>query len=205
VRGLLLGGAERGPITVDARRFEADNRKRTATYVDKVVVRQEDTTLMADRLTVSYDDARQISEVRAEGNVRIVQKTAASAAPGAAPAEREVLCARIVFSVPEDRIVCTGSPAMLRQGDDQIRGPRITVLVADERIVVEGEGAQPRVTSRITPRPEGPGREAQQKSPRAREAPSPGQGASRSAGSADETSGRGRAGTVGQAGSARPD
>ncbi len=153
VRGLFLGGGgQRGPINIDARRFEVDNKRRTATYSEQVVARQDDMTLTADRLTVLFDDARRISQVTAEGNVKMVQKT--PPAPGAPAADREAACSRVVFAVPEDRIVCTGGPASMRQGDDLIRGSRITVFVADERIVVEGDTGSPRVTSRITPKPE---------------------------------------------------
>jgi lipopolysaccharide transport protein LptA len=157
-RWLFVGGAQRGPIAIDARRFEADNRRRTATYVDHVVAKQNDTTLTADRLTVAYDEGRQISEVTAEGNVRLVQKGAAGSGSGSSgqpTPDREALCSRVVFQVADDRIVCTGMPATLRQGKDVIRGPKITVQVAEERIVVEGNGTVPRVTSRITPRGEG--------------------------------------------------
>ncbi len=158
MRGLFIGAGQRGPITIDARRFEADNRRRTATYVDHVVAKQNDTTLTADRLTVAYDEGRRISEVTAEGNVRIIQKGAAGSASGgsAQPApDREALCSRVVFHVADDQIVCTGAPATLRQGEDVIRGPKITVQVAEERIVVEGGGTVPRVTSHITPRGDG--------------------------------------------------
>lgn len=154
MRGFFLGGGQRGPIQIDARRFEADNRRRTVTYTDQVVARQDDTTLTADRLVVSYDDARRISQVAAEGSVRIVQKGAAGAGPGGQPGpDREALCSRVVFLVEDDRILCTGTPATLRQGEDIIRGPKITVQVAEERIVVEGDRNVPRVTSRITPPP----------------------------------------------------
>lgn len=151
MRGLFVGAGQRGPITIDARRFEADNRKRIATYIDQVVAKQDDTTLTADRFTVAYDERRQISQVTAEGSVRIVQKGAAAGA-GRPASDREALCSRVVFQVADDRIVCTGAPATLRQGEDVIRGPKITVQVAEERIVVEGDATAPRVTSRIVPR-----------------------------------------------------
>lgn len=159
IRGFFLGGGEqRGPITIDARRFEVDNRRRTASYTEQVVARQDDTTLTADRLTVTFGEAQRISQVTAEGSVRIVQK---AAAPGALPTEREATCARVVFMVAEDRVVCSGTPASMRQGEDLIRGSRITVWVVEERIVVEGDSASPRVTSRITPKPAAPGQAGQ--------------------------------------------
>ncbi|HEY8368767.1 MAG TPA: LptA/OstA family protein [Thermodesulfobacteriota bacterium] len=196
MRGLFLGGGrERGPITIDARRFEVDNKRRTATYSEQVVARQADTTLTADRLVLAFDESRRISQVTAEGSVRIVQKVAE--APGVPPAEREATCAKAVFAVTDDRIVCTGTPASMRQGDDVIRGARITVWVADERIVVEGDDASPRVTSRITPRPEASG------GGRAGSAGEPGgAGPSREAGGRPGP--RGQAGATSQAGSARP-
>ncbi len=187
MKGLFLGdGAERGPITIDARRFEVDNRRRTATYSEQVVARQDDTTLTADRLVVAFDEGRRISQVTAEGGVKIVQKVAGT--PGTPPAEREASCAKAVFAVTEDRIVCTGAPASMRQGEDLIRGSRITVWVADERIVVEGDSASPRVTSRITPRPETTGSDRPAAAARPREAGP-----------------RSQAGPPSQAGSTRPD
>ncbi|HEX7127121.1 MAG TPA: LptA/OstA family protein [Thermodesulfobacteriota bacterium] len=196
MRGLFLGGgSERGPITIDARRFEVDNKRRTATYIEQVVARQDDTTLTADRLVVAFDESRRISQVTAEGGVRIVQKVAE--APGAPPAEREATCAKAVFAVTLDRIVCTGAPASMRQGDDVIRGSRITVWVADERIVVEGDSASPRVTSRITPRPEATA------GGRAGAAGQPGT-AGRTREAAGQPGPQGQAGSTSQAGSARP-
>jgi lipopolysaccharide transport protein LptA len=177
LRGLFVGGGQRGPINIDARRFEADNRKRVVTYSDHVVVRQDGTTLNADKVTVTYDESRRISQVTAEGSVRIVQK--APAAAGEAP-EREVQCARILFQVAEERITCTGQPAMVRQGEDVIRGPRIVVLVGEERITVEGDAGS-RVSSVITPR--GDALDAGRQAPR-REGGNPGQAGAQAGGPA---------------------
>jgi lipopolysaccharide transport protein LptA len=178
LRGLFVGGGQRGPINIDARRFEADNRKRVVTYSDHVVVRQDATTLNADKVTVTYDESRRLSQVTAEGSVRIVQK--ASAAQGEAATEREVQCVRIVFQVAEERITCTGQPAMVRQGEDVIRGPRIVVLVGEERITVEGDAGS-RVSSVITPR--GDALDAGRQAPR-REGGNPGQAGAQAGGPA---------------------
>jgi lipopolysaccharide export system protein LptA len=181
LRGLFVGGGQRGPINIDARRFEADNRKRTVSYSDQVVVRQNDTTLTADKLTVAYDEGRRISQVTAEGGVRIVQK-AQPAAAGEGPTEREAQCARVVFQVAEERITCTGQPATIRQGDDVMRGARIVVLVGEERITVEGDGAS-RVSSVITPR--GDALDGGRPSPR-REGGNPGQAGAQAGGARPE-------------------
>ena len=119
--------ASREPLKIKSDALHADNEKRTATFEGKVVARQGDLTLYADRLVISYGaDGHDLSRVEAFGNVRIIQGT------------RQASGAHAVYEPKEARILLDGSPRVTSQGGDEVSGELITYYVNEQRSVVTG-------------------------------------------------------------------
>ena len=130
--------ANRGPLKIKSDTLRADNDKKTATFEGKVVARQGDMTLYADRLVISYSGAGQeLSRVEAFGNVRILQ------------GNRQASGAHAIYDPKVARIYLDGSPKVV-QGEDVITGKVITYYVNEQRSVVTG-GPNQRVEAVIHP------------------------------------------------------
>lgn len=128
----------REPLKIKSDALHADNEKQTATFEGKVVARQGDLTLYADRLVISYSGAgRELSRVEAFGNVRILQ------------ANRQATGAHAVYEPKGGRILLDGSPRVV-QGEDVVSGKLITYFVDEQRSVVTG-GPNERVEAVIHP------------------------------------------------------
>lgn len=128
----------REPLKIKSDTLQADNEKKTAVFQGKVVARQGDMTLYADRLVISYSaSGKDLDKVEAFGNVRILQ------------GNRQATGAHATYEPNEARIILDGSPKVV-QGDDVITGKVITYYVDEERSVVTG-GAKQRVEAVIHP------------------------------------------------------
>jgi len=126
------------PILVTSDRMEVDRKKNTITYRGRVVAVQADMTMRSETLTVHYNnsDMKQLREVIAEGKVHVSQ------------GDRVAVGAKAVFNGSDQTITLTGDP-VVRQGNSQISGNRITFFIEQDRAVVEG-GSQ-RVKATIFP------------------------------------------------------
>jgi lipopolysaccharide export system protein LptA len=130
--------ANRAPLKVKSDTLHADNEKKTATFEGKVVARQGDLTLYADRLVISYSGTgRELSRVEAFGNVRIMQGT------------RQASSGHAIYDPKGARIVLDDSPKVM-QGEDVISGKLITYYVDEQKSVVTG-GPNERVEAVIHP------------------------------------------------------
>ncbi len=120
------GGKKRPqkPITITSDTMEADRADRLVVFKGDVVAR-EDFTLFSDELYVHYNNADEIREIIARGNVKIVQ------------GDRTATADRAVYDRKKRTIVLTGHPVVVRCGD-RVSGDRITVYVDDENAFVEG-------------------------------------------------------------------
>lgn len=131
------------PITINSDRLEADDATRRVRFSGQVSVRQGEFTLYAQEVTIIYAEAeREIDQVEASGEVRILQGTRL------ATGNRAVLYNR------EGRIVLTGA-AKVHQGQDFIQGDEITVYLNEDRSVVSGQQGS-RVNAVIHPKKEQP-------------------------------------------------
>ncbi len=136
------GAAEKNdgqPITIRSNELQADTKGRTATFIGKVVAKQGEITIFADRLVVRYaEKGGDLEKVEASGNVRIVQKNRIGTARYG------------VYQTREGKITLSGSPKVV-QGKDMITGKEITYFVNEERSVVTG-GPEDRVEAVIYPK-----------------------------------------------------
>lgn len=114
------------PIKIKSDTLHSDNEKKTATFEGKVVARQGDMTLYADRLVISYSGAgSDLSKVEAFGNVRVLQ------------GNRQATSSHAVYDPKEAVIHLDGSPKVV-QGDDVVTGKAITYYLNEQRSLVTG-------------------------------------------------------------------
>lgn len=131
------------PITINSDRLEADDATRRVRFVGQVSVRQGEFTLYAQEVVVVYAEGRrEIDQVQANGEVRILQGSRL------ATGNQAVLYNR------EGRIVLKGT-AKVHQGQDFIQGDEITVYLNEDRSVVSGQQGS-RVNAVIHPKQEQP-------------------------------------------------
>jgi lipopolysaccharide export system protein LptA len=132
--------ASRAPIDIVSDTVEANQKENTVTFKGNVVAKQEDTTLYANTLVILYEaETKKVKEIMAIGNVKIVQL------------ERRATGQKATFQQEENRVVLDGD-AVVREGENEIRGERVIFYVNEERSIVEG-GKGSRVNTRITPPP----------------------------------------------------
>jgi len=145
--------ASRAPIDITSDTVEADQKTNTVTFKGNVVAKQEDTTLYANTLTITYDqNTKKLKEIVAVGNVKVVQL------------DRRATGQKATFDQDKNKVVLDGD-AVVREGANVIRGERITFYVDEERSVVEG-GKGSRVSTSITPPPKEEGEEKKPKTER---------------------------------------
>ena len=126
------------PIDITSDIVEASQKDNTVTFNGNVVAKQEDITLYANKMVVSYNpDTKKLKEIMAVGNVRIVQL------------DRRATSQRASFQQDAAKVTLEGD-AVLREGENIIRGERIIYFVDEQRSIVEG-GKGGRVTTTITP------------------------------------------------------
>jgi lipopolysaccharide export system protein LptA len=136
------GAVEEQPITIKSNELQADQKSRTATFLGKVVAKQDDITIHADKLVVRYaEGGGEVEKVEAFGNVSIVQENRIGTAQHA------------VYFNKEGKITLSGSPKVL-QGKDMVTGREITYYVNEDKSVVTG-GPETRVEAVIFPKGKG--------------------------------------------------
>jgi lipopolysaccharide export system protein LptA len=142
--------ASRAPIDITSDTVEADQKTNTVTFKGNVIAKQEDTTLYANTLVITYDgDTKKLKEIVAVGNVKVVQL------------EKRATGQKATFDQDKNKMVLDGD-AVVREGANVIRGEKITYYVEEERSVVEG-GKGSRVSTSITPPPKEEGEEKKPK------------------------------------------
>lgn len=130
--------SSRSPIEITSDTVEGDQKQNRVTFKGNVVAKQEDATLYANMVVVHYDtEMKKMKEIVATGNVRIVQL------------DRRATCQKATFYQIENKLVLDGE-AVIREGDNVVRGERVVYVVDEERSYVEG-GKGGRVVTTITP------------------------------------------------------
>jgi lipopolysaccharide export system protein LptA len=131
-----------GQIHVTSDRLEADDQAQIVIFSGNAVATQDDVTIHGDRLTIKYvGEQREIVQIIADGNVRIVQQ------------EKLATGEKAVYFKAEERVVMTGSPKVT-EGENFVEGQEITLYLNENRSVVSG-GAGGRVNAVFAPKPEG--------------------------------------------------
>jgi lipopolysaccharide export system protein LptA len=130
------------PITIKSNQLFSDSKTRTAVFTGKVVAKQQDVTIFADKLVVHYaEQGGQVDRVEATGNVRIVQQNRIGTA------------GRAVYENKDGKITLYDSPRV-QQGKDVVSGKEITYFIGEDKSVVTG-GPGARVEAVIFPKGRG--------------------------------------------------
>lgn len=141
VKGAARKDRSNLPITINSNQLTADNKGKTAIFTGKVVAKQGDVTILADKLTIYYGDKgdkkNEVEKVEADGNVRILQ------------GNRVGIASHAVYESKAGRITLTGKPRVM-QGNDTTSGKIITYLIDDEQSTVTGDVGE-RVITTIHP------------------------------------------------------
>jgi lipopolysaccharide export system protein LptA len=132
--------ASRAPIDITSDTVEANQKQNTVIFKGNVVAKQEDITLHANTLTIYYDpNTKKLKEIMAVGNVKVVQF------------DRRATSQKATFHQEENKVVLDGE-AVVREGENVIRGERVIFYVDEERSVVDG-GKGGRVNTHISSTP----------------------------------------------------
>lgn len=124
--GTAFQASKKDPIFITSNWMEADRKKNTITYKGQVVAIQADMTMRSEILTAYYDpDMKQLKEAIAEGKVQVDQ------------GDKHARGTKAVFNGKAQTVTLTGSP-MVRQGNSEVSGSRITFFIEEDRAVVEG-------------------------------------------------------------------
>jgi lipopolysaccharide export system protein LptA len=134
------GDDKNAPVTVDADQLENRQKEGLIVFTGNVVANQNGSTQYADRMEV-YLDAKGDNIVRtvSTGNVRIVTKDC-----------RMGTARRAEYYDAEQRVVLIGNARVWRE-DNVVTGERITMYLAEDRSVVEGN-TQARVKAVFYPK-----------------------------------------------------
>ena len=119
--------ASSAPIDVSAERLDVDDKAGTAIFSGQVVVKRDDMTIHAEKLTLYRDSkTQQVERIEASGGVRVVQLDRVGTA-------REAL-----FNQLEETLVLTGE-ASVRQGQNLVTGDEIILYLKENRSLVKSK------------------------------------------------------------------
>ncbi|MFN7951592.1 MAG: LptA/OstA family protein [bacterium] len=131
--GFLAGelfSSKGGPIEIRAGSFLLQNASRTLRYEGNVEATQADTKLACDVLTLRYTEDNQIREGTCEGNVKFNS------------ADR-VATAGLAELARERQTITLSKDVRIWQGENEIRGDRAKIFLAEQRMFVEGATERP--------------------------------------------------------------
>ncbi|MBI5875880.1 MAG: lipopolysaccharide transport periplasmic protein LptA [Deltaproteobacteria bacterium] len=128
------------PITITSNNMEARKKENLVIFKGDVKAEQKDYTLYSKELYVYYADGKEIKEMIATGDVRIVQlnKTATGE--------------KAVYTRENRAVVLTGNP-QVEQDCDVVKGDKITIFLDEDKSLVEGS-ADNRVKAVVNPKDE---------------------------------------------------
>jgi len=132
---------EEDRIFIKSDTLEVDQQKRLIVFEGAVRARRRDMTVDCQKMLVYYLDrsastesaveSRQIDKIVALGNVTVNRSDGSVARAGKA-----------IFFQAEEKIVLTEDPSV-QQGQDIVEGEKITILLKEERSIVEGSKGKP--------------------------------------------------------------
>jgi lipopolysaccharide export system protein LptA len=157
-----FGDSQGQPIVIKSNSLEIDNQRRMVTFSGNVEAKREDWTIQCQKMIVYYEEkgkesaqkesmkeeqgkdlpekeSMKIDKIVAKGDVRITR-----ASGGLATAEEAT------YYWDDERVVLTGKP-VVKQGDDLVEGSVVTLLLKENKSLVEGSG-DTRVRAVISPR-----------------------------------------------------
>jgi lipopolysaccharide export system protein LptA len=145
-----LGDSEGQPIVIKSNSLEFDHQRKMVIFSGNVDAKREDWTIVCQKMVIYYrekgkeaaqKESMKIEKILAKGDVKITRQSG-----GLATADEAT------YYWDEERVVLTGKP-MVQQGEDFVEGTVVTLLLKENRSLVEGSG-DTRVRAVISPRSE---------------------------------------------------
>jgi lipopolysaccharide export system protein LptA len=116
------------PLSIQAQRSDWNLKDRSVLFEGAVRAQRGNMTLTCSRLTAIYGESRQVQELRAEGEVVVVQ------------GERRVTAA--LATLQGGTLLLTGQPK-LEEGTNSLLGQKITFFLDQEKVQCEGAEGSP--------------------------------------------------------------
>jgi outer membrane protein assembly factor BamD len=131
-------GRQDEPLEIISDWTEADREKGTISFGGKVIAKQKDMVLYADKVVNYFDmNTRRLIKAIAVGNVKLNQ------------ADKFATCEKAELIQADRKVILTGNPVMW-QGDNRVSGDRIIIYLNDKQAEVFG-GKKKKAKIRITP------------------------------------------------------
>ena len=131
-------GQQDDPLEIISDWTEANRRKGTVTFGGKVIAKQKDMVLYANKVVNYFDmQSRKLLKAIAVGNVKLNQ------------ADKFVTCERAELIQAERKVILTGNPVMW-QGENRVTGERIIIYLNQSQAEVFG-GKKGRAKVKILP------------------------------------------------------
>ncbi|OAG27109.1 lipopolysaccharide transport periplasmic protein LptA [Thermodesulfatator autotrophicus] len=120
------------PISIKADHMEVLEKENKVIFTGHVVAKKKDFTIFADKLVVFYqliNGKREVKKIEATGKVKIKR--------GELLAHSE----KASYFRDKDILILEGSP-VIWQGDNTVKGSRITFYLSEERYVAESDPSE---------------------------------------------------------------
>lgn len=126
------------PITITSNNMEAVKKESLVIFRGNVIAEQKEYILYSKELYVYYVDSKEIREIVAIGDVKIVQTNKIATGEKA------------VYTRETRTLVLTGNP-QVEQDCDIVKGEKITIFLDEDKSLVEG-GSDNRVKAVVSPK-----------------------------------------------------
>jgi len=139
-----LGSTGPGPLVIHSKQLELDDAAGTVIFKGEVSAKKDEFEMTCQRMTVHYEKSDQggaAAKGGTPGEARTqIQKIVASGKVHIQRAQGgEATADQAVYYDQEEKIVLTGKP-VVKQGEDFVEGDRITILLKENRSIVESSG-----------------------------------------------------------------
>lgn len=133
-----ISGEQTGPINIEADRMETNQEKNIVYFSGNVEARQNDYTILADRMTVYYSEespkkesgVQAVQRILSEGNVRMKRQDWSASSD------------RMEYYEKERKVVLLGNTKVW-QNNNMVTGDRVEIFLDEGRSVVEGDKENP--------------------------------------------------------------
>ena len=116
---------EESVTVITSERLTFDYQRQFALFEGNVVVVDPQMRILADKMTVLFDEGNKAKSIKAEGEVYIIQE------------EKKAKAEKADYDVATGTIVLTGKP-QITQGKDVVTGETITFFKNEDRVLVDG-------------------------------------------------------------------
>jgi len=144
---LTKEGGKEEPLVIKSNTLEIDNVKKLVTFTGDVDARKDDWIMNCNTMVLFYQEQAggsdkeklRVDKIVARGDVRISR-----------PAGGEATAEEAIYYQADEKVVLTGKP-VVKQGEDFVEGSKITLLLKENRSIVEGSEKN-KVRAVIAPR-----------------------------------------------------